>query len=217
MEGSIFEYMKKFWHFVWYGDSMASWVVSIILAFIFVKFIIYPGLGLVFETSHPVVAVVSGSMEHKMVGNDGNYAICGKIFDKKEDVNFDLYWEICRDFYNGVNISKEQFNRFKFKNGFNTGDVMVIFGTKPKDIKIGDVIVFRSKKPDPIIHRVIGISNKEGRLAFKTKGDHNANSGSDENSIDENNVIGRAVLRVPFLGYVKITFVKLLNLIGIRG
>jgi len=217
MEGNIFEYLKRFWQFVWYGDSLASWIISILLAFILVKFIIYPGLGLVFGTSYPVVAVVSGSMEHKMVGNDGNYVICGKILDKKEDVNFDLYWDICGDFYNGVGISKEQFGSFKFKNGFNTGDVMVIFGTKPKDIKIGDVIVFRSNKPDPIIHRVIGIANKEGRPAFKTKGDHNGNSGSDELSIDEDRVIGKAVLRMPFVGYVKITFVKLLYIIGIRG
>ena len=56
--------LKKFWHFIWEEDSLLSWIVNIIIAFILIKFIVYPGLGYLLATTHPVVAVVSESMEH---------------------------------------------------------------------------------------------------------------------------------------------------------
>lgn len=37
---------QKIWYFLWYEDSVASWLVSILVAFVLIKFIIYPGLGL---------------------------------------------------------------------------------------------------------------------------------------------------------------------------
>lgn len=208
----LIDYLKRFWEFVWHDDSIASWVVSVILAFLIVKFLIYPGLGLAFGTTHPIVAVVSGSMEHKAIYDSGKYAICGNMLDEKRNIDIDTFWELCGSFYDGINTSKEQFKEFKFSNGFNTGDVMFIFGTKPKDIKIGDVIVFKTQRPDPIIHRVIGIESN-GEITFKTKGDHNSNVGPDEKNIGEDRLVGRAVLRVPFLGYVKIVFVKLLGMV----
>ena len=55
---------KKIWYFIWEDNSIWSWIVNIILAFVLIKFIVYPGLGLILSTSHPVVAVVSESMEH---------------------------------------------------------------------------------------------------------------------------------------------------------
>jgi len=206
-------YLKRLWIFIWHDDSLASWITSIILAFVLVKFVIYPGLGLLFGTTHPIVAVVSGSMEHRLVDDNGRYTICGAGFSEKRKIDFDVYWETCGNFYKEYNISKDAFNSFKFSNGFNTGDVMIIFRAEPKDIKIGDVIVFKSYRPDPIIHRVIQVRNTEIGIRIKTKGDHNSNSGPDENSIDEESIVGRAVFRVPLLGYVKITFVKIISLI----
>ena len=74
--------LKKTWHFLWYEDSLLSWIVNIILAFVLIKFLIYPGIGLVLQTDLPVVAVVSESMDHNMVWNDAaqQYAICGSNF-----------------------------------------------------------------------------------------------------------------------------------------
>ncbi|MBS3108458.1 signal peptidase I [Candidatus Woesearchaeota archaeon] len=217
MQGNIQQYLKRFWQFVWHEDSLASWIVSVLIAFILVKFIIYPGLGLIFDTKYPVVAVVSGSMEHGLAGDNGNYVVCGNVFNEKNDINFDSYWNICGNRYLDLNISKEQFSTFRFKDGFNKGDVMVVFGTKPKDIKIGDVILFKSYKPEPIIHRVVLTKKYDNGPKFRTKGDHNADSGPDELSIDETRIVGRAVLRVPYVGYVKIMFIELLRLIGIGG
>jgi len=59
--------LKKTWWFIWESDSIWSWIVNIILAFVIIKFLVYPGLGFAMQTSHPIVAVVSGSMEHKAV------------------------------------------------------------------------------------------------------------------------------------------------------
>ena len=70
---------KKVWHFIWEEDSVASWVVNIILAFVLIKFIVYPGLGFALGTTHPVVAVVSPSMEHNGVGFDIKHA--DELFD----------------------------------------------------------------------------------------------------------------------------------------
>ena len=48
----------KVWWFLWEDDSVWSWLANIVLAFVLIKFIVYPGLGLALQTSHPIVAVV---------------------------------------------------------------------------------------------------------------------------------------------------------------
>jgi signal peptidase I len=217
---------KKTWWFIWESDSIWSWIVNIILAFIIIKLLVYPGLGFVMQTSHPVVAVVSGSMEHKTVHpcalmsgagcvkrDTSFYEICGKVFSEKQKVDLDFFWETCGPWYeNNTDIIKEDFANFKLKNGFNTGDIMVLRGTKPENIKVGDTIVYLSRTASyPIIHRVVEI-NKGQSYSFTTKGDHN--SGQDA-PVNENQLIGKAILRIPLLGWIKIGFVKLLNFFGV--
>ncbi|MEW6063447.1 MAG: signal peptidase I [Nanoarchaeota archaeon] len=186
--------LGRVWHFIWYEDSFASWIVNIILAFIIVKFIFYPGIGFLFGTGYPIVAVVSSSMEHKY--------------------NFEQWWINNRDFYSAYNITKEEFKDYSFNNGFNKGDIMVVIGKKSENINIGDVVVFRGSLRDPIIHRVIKKWNNS-IYYFQTKGDNNLNSRADELSIGEERVLGKAVFRVPFLGWIKIIAVELIN--GIRS
>ncbi len=179
---------KKVWHFLWEDDSIWSWIVNIILAFVLIKFIVYPGLGLILSTSHPIVAVVSGSMEH--------------------NVGFDEWWLNNNKWYLAHNITKEGFSEFSLKDGFNRGDIMVLKGKKAKDIKVGDIIVFQGGKADPIIHRVIKKWKKNNQYYFQTKGDNNAKSISGmETKISGDRILGKAVFRIPLLGYVKIFFV----------
>src|SRR3989338_418222 len=64
------KFLKKLWYFIWEDDGILSWIANIALSFILIKFVVYPGLGLLLTTSHPVVAVVSESMEHNN-GFDG--------------------------------------------------------------------------------------------------------------------------------------------------
>ena len=188
----------KTWYFIWHDNSAASWIVNIILAYIIIKFIIYPGLGLVFGTQFPIVAVVSNSMEHHM--------------------EFDEWWIKNEDYYLALNITKSEFEDYPFKNGFNRGDIMFLIGKDPEEIKIGEVIVFQSKKPYPIIHRVIK-KEKKNLWVFQTKGDHNKaqirDRELDETHILEKQILGKAVMRVPWLGYVKIWFVDLMKFTGL--
>ena len=196
--------LKKLWWFIWEDESIWSWLVNIVLAFILIKFIVYPGLGLLFGTAFPVVAVVSGSMEHEGTFEDwwsSETALCEG--------------HACQQgtWYTTVAISEEEFQEFSFKNGFNKGDIMVLFGVEAENIKAGDVIVFQSQqKADPIIHRVVEIDEN---YVFTTKGDHNPSSGEIDKNIIENNIYGKAVFRIPFLGWIKIAFVYLLQLIGV--
>ena len=222
----------KIWYFIWEDDSALSWIVNIVLAFILIKFVIYPGLGLLLGTSHPVVAVVSGSMEHKTTHpclrqetydngvkvcveyDKEHYEICGSMFDEKVKVTLDKFWVICGSFYTDYNITQSDFETYSFKNGFNTGDIIVLVGKKPEKIEIGDVIVFMSHQKDPIIHRVINKAYDDD-YHFRTKGDHNKASYVFESNIKQDQIIGKAVFRIPFLGNIKIWFVELLNILGL--
>ncbi len=191
------KHAKNAWHFIWEDDSALSWVLNVVIAFILIKFIVYPGLGFIFGTNYPIVAVVSGSMEH--------------------DENFDGWWDIQKDFYLERNITKEEFKTFRFNSGFNTGDIMVLFGTKPEKIKVGDVIVFStSTRPDPIIHRVVRVWTENNELFFQTKGDHNdaINTYVNEGKISKDRYIGRSVFRIPLLGWIKIYAVNVINFVG---
>ena len=171
--------LKKVWRFIWHDDSILSWIVNIILAFLIVKFLIYPGLGLALGTTHPVVAVVSGSMHH--------------------NGNFDQWYDEKGDWYK---FEKEGMKKWSLHNGFNRGDIMIL--KKAKDVKVGDIIVFYGNSNNPIIHRVVFV----GDNFYQTKGDNNADSFEQlgEKDIKQNKIIGKAIGRIPLLGYVKILF-----------
>ena len=195
---------KGVWYFIWEDNSLLSWVVNVILAFVIIKFLLYPGLGFIFATTHPIVAVVSGSMEHQGSFDSwwGSTALCsGKSCSQEE-------------YYSLYGITKKEFSKFYFKNGFNKGDLMVLVGKEPKEINLGDVIVFKGNRKDPIIHRVIKKWNQENYSYFQTKGDNNHASYPEimETNIPEEKVIGTAVARIPFLGWIKILFVNMINL-----
>ncbi len=191
---------KKVWKFIWEDDSIWSWMLNIILAFVLIKFIVYPGLGLLLGTGYPVVAVVSESMEH--------------------NEPFDEWWENSKPWYEEHDITKEMFSTFTMRNGFNKGDIIVLKGSSPENTEMGDVIVFRTGKPDPIIHRVVVWWSEDGKRFYMTKGDNYKtnklpirNAIIDETRITENQVIGKALFKIPFLGYIKIWFVDLINLV----
>ncbi len=197
--------MQKLWYFIWEDNSLLSWAANILIAFVLIKFIIYPSLGLVLGTSYPVVAVVSGSMEHDGSFNDwwNSYAVCG--------------FSQCRqkDYYASYNITKESFLSYPFKNGFNTGDLIVLVGSDIDELKQGDVVVFWANYKNanyPIIHRIIKIEKQGNLTTFTTKGDHNSASGMMEQKITEDRLLGKAIFRIPFLGWIKLAVFKLFSL-----
>lgn len=77
---------------------------------------------------------------------------------------------------------------------------------KPEDIKIGDVITFKSTSSiseDLVVtHRVIGITqNEDGEYEYTTKGDWNPTS--DPSTAKFSHVIGKVVMRFPQLGQIQ--------------
>ncbi len=207
--------LRKMWRFIWEDNSILSWIVNIILAFVIIKFIIYPALGFLLFTSNPIVAVVSCSMEHGATdcGRGSRYGICGFNFDEKNKLDFGEYWETCGKWYEEINISREEFSSYPFSNGFNKGDLMILKGKKPEELKKGDVIVFRGTERDPIIHRVVSKGREGDAYIFSTKGDNNENQLSYEKSIPQDAIIGNALFRIPYLGNVKLIFTQLTGFI----
>jgi len=128
------------------------------------------------------------------------------------------YWNICGKWYEDNGITKEKFSQFQLKNGFKKGDIVIVWGRfKPK---VGDIIIFKpnedSLAPRPIVHRIVRIQDG----VIETKGDHNEEQlhkennifRTDETNITEDQVIGKVIFKVPYLGWFKIWFVELLKL-----
>ena len=78
----------------------------------------------------------------------------------------------------------------------------LIYTTKNIDtdeLEVGDVITFKMSETTIATHRVIDIKNDGGTRMFQTKGDANPNP--DQNLVPEQNVIGKSLFSIPYLGY----------------
>lgn len=200
-------FLRKTWYFIWEDNSIWSWIVNILLAFVLIKFLVYPSIGLLLGTTHPVVAVMSNSMEH--------------------EGSFDDWWNqdkaLCQGsscsqagFYAQYSISKEDFLSYRLRNGFNTGDIIVVAGIKEENIKKGDIVVYWSNGPIPIIHRVIAKWEGDDTYFLTTKGDNNRGFNNNEKQLDADVIVGKAVIRIPYLGWIKIGFVRFLGIFGVE-
>lgn len=233
-------FLKEVWDFVWNDDSIWSWIANVAIAFLLIKFIVYPLLALFLGTQLPIVAVISDSMSHTpsqscekgsfFTGECLEYSkdvleICGEQQTTKKKLNFDNYWFKCGNWYEDNGITQEEFSEFKLKNGFEKGDVIVLGKADPEKLKIGDVLVFISnldpqkKRPYPIIHRIVDIQETNKGKMFSTKGDHNgyqiSSTTFNEDEIYESQILGKGVAKIPLVGYIKLWFVDLLQLIGL--
>ncbi len=186
---------KRVWKFVWNDNSVWSWIFNAALAFVIIKFLVYPGLGLVLQTESPVVAVISDSMRH--------------------NGDFDKWWASMEKAYGSFNISKGEFTSFTMSHGFKKGDLILLKGKKPEDLQVGDVLVFKGTTPEPVIHRVVKKWKAEGAYYLSTKGDANSGQRDEEKEISEGRIIGTGWVKLPYLGYVKIIFTDIIN--AIRG
>jgi len=169
--------LQKFWHFL-KQDTFSSWLVSLILIFIAIKFILFPLLSLITGTQLPLVVVESCSMHH--------------------NADFERWWAQNGLWYEKQGITKSQFEDFTLKNGFTKGDIILVRGAK--EIDKGNVIIFIAGTRYPIIHRIIS------EAPLGTKGDNNAEQLSIERGISREQILGKAVGKVPLLGWVKLIF-----------
>ena len=56
---------KDIWFLLWKDDSLKGWLLSVLVIFIFIKFIFFPTLSLVTGTVLPLAIVESCSMYHQ--------------------------------------------------------------------------------------------------------------------------------------------------------
>jgi signal peptidase len=84
----------------------------------------------------------------------------------------------------------------------HVNDLIVIRGINILDVKVGDIIVFKSPiNPNMyIVHRVVDIIKKNGEIFLKTKGDNNPLP--DPWLIGRENLIGKVIFIIPYVGVV---------------
>lgn len=85
----------------------------------------------------------------------------------------------------------------------NAGDAIIVNEVSPSEIEEGDVITFhKSAEADglPITHRVTEVVQRDGERYFRTRGD--ANENADQSLVKGENVVGRELLVIPYLGYI---------------
>ena len=84
-------------------------------------------------------------------------------------------------------------------------DAVVIRRCEESDIKIGDVVTYRSLEDAYygilITHRVVNIEYRDGQKVFITKGD--ANETIDRSPVTFNQIRGKVAMRIPKIGYLK--------------
>ncbi len=172
--------VKRIWDFL-QKDSWSSFIVTLGLAFIVIKFMFFPGLAFLTGTNLPLVIVESCSMYHHEDGFE-------KTFTSS----------VYEDY--GIDIGDT--GDWDFQDGFSKGDVIFVVGTKEPEV--GDVVIFNGGARYPLIHRII---RNEG--TYSTKGDNyktNAGQLQAEKSISEEQLVGKALFRVPFIGWAKLVF-----------
>ena len=93
-----------------------------------------------------------------------------------------------------------------FEHTLHLGDLIVVQGIAPEEIKVGpapygDIIVFRQQSGgELIVHRAIANDTVAGQLFFTTRGD--GNTVQDPTPIPAGNVVGKVVMRVPWVGHL---------------
>ncbi|ADC65845.1 peptidase S26B, signal peptidase [Ferroglobus placidus DSM 10642] len=83
------------------------------------------------------------------------------------------------------------------------GDLILVKKIDPNEISVGDVICFKDpsgRENVLITHRVVNVTERDGKLVFKTKGD--ALEEVDFFEVKEEDIVGTPVLLIPMIGYL---------------
>lgn len=177
---------KRFWDFFWHGKSIWSYIFFVIISFLFLRYIAYPGFLLLMGW-RDIVAVLSNSMHHGTSINSTYYS-----------------WLESNGYYD--------YEHWIFPNGLNIGDVVIVVAANPEAINVGDVVVFISNGGNPIIHRVVNVTIFQGEYFYHTKGDANPQSLSFEISVPYNAIVGKAVASAPLIGYPRVVMSYVLGI-----
>ena len=84
-------------------------------------------------------------------------------------------------------------------------DAIIIKRVEDSDIKVGDVITYKSADPSfygiMITHRVIELVEEDGVTKYMTKGDNNPTR--DPRLVTKDQIYGEVVMRIPKVGYLQ--------------
>ncbi|MFH1256899.1 MAG: hypothetical protein V1494_06445 [Candidatus Diapherotrites archaeon] len=198
------------------NNEVISWAVYLVSAFVF-AFAIYSILGFILGTGSPMVIVVSGSMEPTMYRGDV-IVLQGVAPEQINAPEIDTGLPSLEKVPLSTIAELDSIQRvILFKDGQSLAF---------QQIGTGDTVVYNSDiRAEPIIHRAIAKLLAKDGVYLLTKGDHN--TGVDEDcgtvSVNGSSVIvskqcinlypvkadkiqGRAVLKIPLVGYVKLIF-----------
>ena len=75
-------------------------------------------------------------------------------------------------------------------------------GSGQADYKIGDIITFGDQEGSEALttHRIVEIEIEDGKTLYTVKGD--ANNAADTRKVPSENVVGKTLFSIPFLGYL---------------
>lgn len=79
-----------------------------------------------------------------------------------------------------------------------TNDLIFVKTIEPSNLKLNDIIAFRTSDNVIVTHRIIGVTKSGNNIYFTTKGDNNDNE--DNEIIEGSKVEGKYVSRIPKLG-----------------
>ncbi len=108
--------------------------------------------------------------------------------------------------YEKYNLTCSNFSKFPYPAGINAGDIVIILPVI-KEINVGDVVLYKSKNGSiEIFHRVIGKYYEDGKEYYILMGDNNLGPllYENETKMDKNRIIGVGVIRIPFLGLLRL-------------
>ncbi len=170
---------------LWKNEYIQTTVVIGLIALAVFGF--WYGSQLVLNTPYPALAVVSGSMCLPYGGACDGWISVNHPFDRT----------------------------------LHKGDLIIVQGVDPQDLNAdypnSDIIVYhKPTNPDElIVHRIVEKEERDGVLYFYTKGDGNGSHKwpsipttseydpwNDDLGISEDFVVGKVVMRIPWLGHV---------------
>ncbi len=84
------------------------------------------------------------------------------------------------------------------EKAISVGDVAIIKKCKANDVNVGDIIEYKMEGYT-VVHRIVEKKQKNGEFIFVTKGDNNARP--DAKEVKEDQLIGKVIFNVKYLGY----------------
>lgn len=163
-------------------DIFGHHIVKEVLKFILILAILYFGVSgvlvLALRSDPYWRAVISNSMKHQ-----------------------DESW---REYFEERGYDPSQ---FPIQGGFERGDMLIVQGVgSVTEIAVGEVIIFDTGQPTPLVHRVVDIRNENGEVRLTTKGDANRGILSMEGSIKPEQIMCKVIFVIPKIGYLSLWF-----------